>query len=106
MGTKHGSLSAQTAKRLLGGDLILKGYDNAEIADIVDVSPTAVQQWRKKLKEHSDDLRCLDRKAGSGSQSRLLRLIPANFYTPNLFGALTKPTLYDRLLFVFAGFGQ
>jgi predicted transcriptional regulator len=34
-----------------GGELILKGYDNETIADIVEVTPSAVQKWRKKLKK-------------------------------------------------------
>jgi len=51
--------------------MILKGYDNDTIADIVEVTPSAVQKWRKKLKEHSDDLCCLLRKKGSGSHGKL-----------------------------------
>ena len=38
MRIKHGSLSSQEFKRLQGGDLILNGYDNEEISDIVGVS--------------------------------------------------------------------
>jgi putative transposase len=71
MSSQHGSLSGQSAKRLLGGELILKGYDDEEIADIVNVTPSAVQKWRKKLRKHSDDLCCLVRKKGSGRSSRL-----------------------------------
>jgi transposase len=71
MSTKHGSLSQQAVKRLQGGELILKGYDNAEIADIVEASTCAVKRWRRKLKENNDDLLCLARKQGSGGVSRL-----------------------------------
>jgi len=71
MKTKHGSLSPQEIKRLQGGELILDGYDNDEIADIVKVSPSAVRKWRKKLKEHDDDIACLCRKHGSGTTSLL-----------------------------------
>jgi len=66
MSTKHGSLSPQALKRLQGGELILNGYDNEDIVVIVGVSVRAVNKWRKKLKEHNDDLCCLVRKTGSG----------------------------------------
>ena len=51
--------------------MILKGYDNETIADICDVTIRAVTMWRKKLKEHNDDLLALVRKKGSGKKSRL-----------------------------------
>ena len=66
MSTKHENISPQSAKRLRGGELILKGYDDDDIADIADVSISAVKKWRKKLNEHNDDLLCLVRKKGSG----------------------------------------
>ena len=71
MSIKHGSLSSQEFKRLQGGDLILNGYDNEEISDIVGVSISAVQKWRRKLEDHDDDISCLCRKHGSGKQSLL-----------------------------------
>jgi transposase len=71
MSTKQGSLSSQAGKRLLGGELILKGRDNEDIADIVEVTPDTVQAWRNKLNENSDELHCLVRKKGSGRPSRL-----------------------------------
>lgn len=71
MSTKHGSLSPQALKRLQGGELILKGYDNDEIADIVEVCPYTVQQWRLKLDTHHGDLCCLVRKKGSGKNPSL-----------------------------------
>jgi transposase len=71
MGTKRGSLSEQALKRLQGGRLILKGYDNEEIADIVEVSVSSVKNWRKTLREHGDDISSLVRKKGSGRPSRL-----------------------------------
>ena len=71
MSTKHGSLSPQASKRLLGGELILKGYDNDTISDIVEVSISVVRKWRKKLNEHGGDLRVLVRKKGSGRIPRL-----------------------------------
>jgi transposase len=66
MSRKQGSLSAQAFKRLQGGELILKGYDNETIADIVDVSISSVTNWRKILNAHNDDLFSLVRKTGSG----------------------------------------
>ena len=66
MSTKHGSLSSQAYKRLQGGELILKGYDNETIADIVEVTPRSVNNWRKALKEHNENLCALVRKQGSG----------------------------------------
>ena len=71
MSTKHGSLSTQECKRLLAGELILKDYDNDEIADIVEVSVSSVRKWRKKLKDNGDDISVLHRKAGSGNPSTL-----------------------------------
>ena len=71
MSKKHGSLSSQELKRVQAGELILKGYDNDEIADIVEVSVSAVRKWRKKLKDNSDDVSVLHRKVGSGPRSTL-----------------------------------
>ena len=71
MSTKHGSLSPQALKRLQGGELILKGYDNETIADIVEVTPRSVSNWRKALNEHNDHLCALVRKQGSGRTPRL-----------------------------------
>jgi len=71
MSSKQGSLSAQELKRLQGGELILNGYDNEEISDIVGVSTSAVQKWRRKLAAHDEDITCLCRKHGSGTASLL-----------------------------------
>ena len=71
MSTKQGSLSLQASLRLRGGVLILKGYDNEEIADILDVSVSSVGKWRRKLRENGDDLTCLVRRKGSGRPPRL-----------------------------------
>jgi transposase len=71
MSTKHGSLSSQAASRLQGGQLILKGYDNDEIIDIVEVSNSSVKRWKRKLRQNSDDLACLAREKGSGRKSKL-----------------------------------
>jgi len=71
MNTQHGHLSPQALRRLQGGELILKGYDNEDIVDIVGVSVRAVNKWRKKLNAHNGDLCCLVRKHGSGRIPRL-----------------------------------
>ena len=69
MSTTHGRLSRQAAIRLQGGELILRGFDNDEIVDILDVSRSSVERWRKKIE--SEGLRGLARKAGSGRSSEL-----------------------------------
>ena len=66
MSGKHGSLSEQSRKRLQGGELILKGLDDDEIAFILDVHESSVWRWRKILRENDDNLACLARKKGSG----------------------------------------
>jgi putative transposase len=71
MRTPPAILSAQAIKRLQGGELILKGYDNDEIADIVGVSVRCINNWRKTLHEHPDDLHSLVRQKGSGRTPRL-----------------------------------
>jgi len=71
MSTKHGHLSPQALKRLQGGELILKGYDNDTIADSVDVTTRTVNNWRRTLEARNDDLRALVRKNGSGRIPRL-----------------------------------
>jgi transposase len=70
MSTQHGSLSSQTLKRHQGVDLIFKGYDNEEIADIVEVTIRSVRRWRKNLKDNGE-LHVLSRKKGSGRVARL-----------------------------------
>jgi transposase len=71
MRKKQGSLSSQESKRLQSGELILRGYENDEIADIVEVSVSAVRKWRKKLKDNGNDISVLHRKSGTGKPSRL-----------------------------------
>jgi len=71
MSTKHGSLSSQAVRRLQGGQLILKDFNAEEIADILDVSESAVYDWKRKLKRQSDELHALARKKGSGRTPKL-----------------------------------
>jgi transposase len=69
MGRQRGSLSRQASVRLQGGDLILRGFDNEEIMEILEVSLSSVKRWRKKVE--SDGLAALARKPGSGSEAEL-----------------------------------
>jgi len=66
MSTSHGSISEQSRKRLQGGELILKGYDDEDIACILDIGESSVKRWRRKLKANNNDITCLARKKGSG----------------------------------------
>ena len=69
MSIRQGSLSRQAAVRIRGGDLILRGFDNEEIMEILGVSLSSVQRWRKQVE--SKGLAALTRKPGSGSESEL-----------------------------------
>jgi transposase len=71
MNTKHGSLSVQKINRLQGGGMILNGYDNDEIAEILEVSLSSVKNWRRILEDNDDDLDCLSRRKGTGRISKL-----------------------------------
>jgi transposase len=71
MSMKLGSLSSQFGKRLLGGELILKGYNNETIADIAEVHVRTVNRWRQALVKHDGDLCVLVREKGSGRTARL-----------------------------------
>jgi transposase len=71
MSVPPSSLSAQAIQRLQGGELILKGYENAEISDIVGVTERTVQNWRRTLKTHNDQVHALVRKKGSGRSPKL-----------------------------------
>lgn len=66
MSTSTNNLSLQAVKRLQGGEMILNGHDNDDIAEILGVSPSAVQKWRRKLNANNDHLHSLVRKKGSG----------------------------------------
>jgi transposase len=51
MGNKQGRLSQQATTRLRAGDLIERGFNNEEIMEILEVSLSSVQRWRKKVNE-------------------------------------------------------
>jgi putative transposase len=71
MSSKHGTLSEQSRKRLQGGELILKGFEDDDIVDALGVAPSTVWHWRKILRENNNDLAGLARKKGSGRPPRL-----------------------------------
>ena len=69
MRTQHGSLSRQAAIRYQAGDLILRGFDNDEIMEVLAVSLSSVKRWHNKIE--SEGLTALARKPGSGSKAAL-----------------------------------
>jgi putative transposase len=69
MSKQQGSLSQQATKRFRAGDLLLRGFDNEEIMEILEVSLSSVKRWRKKIE--SNGLAALARKPGSGSEAEL-----------------------------------
>lgn len=70
MSTKYGYLSPQAQRRIQAGELILKGYGNNDIAEILEVSSASVCRWRTLIKE-AGGLHGLARKQGSGQSSTL-----------------------------------
>jgi putative transposase len=64
-------LSRQAQTRLLGADLILRGFDNDEIVDVLQVSHSTVYLWRKKLEDNNNAISSHIRKKGAGRRSRL-----------------------------------
>ena len=71
MSNRPGSLSRQEFKRLHGGEMILNGFDDEEVAYALNVSLSSVRNWRRTLASHDHDLTCLVRKTGSGYSSKL-----------------------------------
>ena len=58
-------LSNQARIRLTSGEMILQGFDDDEIIELLDVSLTSLKRWRKLLGDETD-LNRLARKHGSG----------------------------------------
>jgi transposase len=75
MSKLHGSVSSQELVRLRAGDLILRGFDNDEIMETLEVSLSSVQRWRTvqrwRKKVENEGLNALVRKPGSGAESKL-----------------------------------
>ena len=67
-------LSRQSSVRLQAGELILRGFANEEIMEILEVSLSSVKRWRKKLE--IEGLPALARHAGTG---RIPKLTPEQF---------------------------
>jgi transposase len=65
MSTKYGYLSEQASRRMQGGEMILKGFDDEEIIEALSISLSTVKRWRAKLK-NTNDLQALQRKDGTG----------------------------------------
>jgi len=69
MSTVIRRLSRQSSVRLQAGELILRGFDNEEIMDFLEVSLSSVKRWRKKVE--NDGLHALTRKASTHSNAKL-----------------------------------
>jgi transposase len=69
MNTSHGRISRQAAVRLQAGELILRGFDDDEIVEILGVSISSLRRWRTKVER--DGLHALARKSGSGRFAEL-----------------------------------
>jgi len=53
--TKNNRVPPQTARRILGGELLEKGYDIAEVMDITGASLSAVKRWKRVMKSEGFD---------------------------------------------------
>jgi transposase len=94
MSTPHGRLSRQAATRLQAGELILRGFDNDEIIDILDVSLSSLKRWRPKVE--SEGLHALARKSGSGRSADLTPNQLVELKTIIEQGAVAAGYLTDR----------
>ena len=94
MNIKHGSLSHQSRRRLAAGELILRGFGNDEIVDILEVSLSSVKRWRQQVE--SDGLHALARKSGSGRSSELTPEQLQELKTIILAGARAAGYMTDR----------
>lgn len=70
MSTKYGYLSVQANRRMQGGEMIIKGFDDEEIIEALSISLSSVKRWRAKLKK-SANLQALQRKEGTGRNTLL-----------------------------------
>lgn len=58
----------QEGKRLIGGQMLLDGFDVSEVVDTLQVVPPAVYPWKKRLE--TDGLAGLHRQGKSGRTSQ------------------------------------
>jgi len=94
MGTLHRRIFRQASIRLQSGDLILRGFDNEEIMDILEVSLASVQRWRKKV--DNEGLHALARHAGTGREPKLSPEQFEEIKTLLTQGAVASGYLTDR----------
>ena len=94
METTHKRLSAQARRRLLGGDLIVRGFTNDEIVEITEASLSSVKRWRATIQ--SEGLQGLARKPQSGRPPRLDATQKAELKTILGQGAILAGYLTDR----------
>ena len=94
MSTKHGSLSNQSRRRLAAGELILRGFGNDEIVDILEVSLSSVKRWRKQVE--SDGLHALARKSQPGCPKKLDDAKRQELKTIILAGAKASGSMVGR----------
>jgi len=67
--TKTPALSQQSSRRLLGGELLMKGYEIDEVMEITGASLSAVRRWKKIIGE--DGFSALARQGNSGNVTKL-----------------------------------
>jgi len=94
METTHGRISRQAATRLRAGELVLRGFDNDAIIEILDVSLSSVKRWRAKVE--SDGLHALARKPGAGRPANLSPNQLDELKAIILQGAIAAGYLTDR----------
>ena len=87
-------LFRQSSVRLQGGDLILRGFDNEEIMDFLEVSLSSVKRWRKKVE--TEGLYALARKASTHSNAKLTPEQFEELKTVLTQGATASGYLTDR----------
>jgi transposase len=94
MSSKQGRLSRQATVRLRAGDLIERDFANEEIMEILEVSLSSVQRWRKKVNEGG--FQALARQAGSGKPPSLTPEQLEELKTILVQGAIASGYLTDR----------
>jgi len=67
--TKKPTLSPQSARRMIAGELLMKDYEIDEVMDITGASLSAVKRWKKVIR--NDGFAALARQGNSGNTTRL-----------------------------------
>ena len=94
MTTPHGRISEQARRRFQAGELILRGFDNDEIIEILGVSLSSLKRWRPKVE--CDGLHALARNPGSGRSAELTPQQRDELKTIILQGAKSAGYFTDR----------